>query len=453
MLPPPLPQHPNRINFGWLLRLRGAMIAGQLLAIGGARMALRVELPYAALLAIVAAEGALNVAAGVAQRRREPEEWWLVAIMALDIVLFTSLLHLTGGPSNPFSFLYLVQIALAAITVRVAWSWALTGLALLGSAVLFVVPGELPAGISHARYMELHLRGMWVAFGVAAAFIVTFLFRVRRSLEQREAELDESRRATARQERLASLATLAAGAAHELATPLATIAVAVKELERNHLRSLEVASASAPPGPGATPTSASAASSSSPPALADVRLIREQVDRCRAILERMSSEAGEGSGENWTPLAVPELVRAALLGLPATVTIRPELSPAVMQGRLRIPQRAVAQALRGLVKNAQEATAAGGGQVRLRVDAVADGVVFAVEDQGAGIPAASLERLGEPFFTTKPAGTGMGLGVFLARAVAERLGGSLRVDSKVGRGTVAVLTLPLEAPAAREPPR
>jgi two-component system sensor histidine kinase RegB len=449
--PPPLPQHPNRINFGWLLRLRGAMIAGQLLAIGGARVALRVELPYAALLAIVAAEGALNVAAAVAQRRREPEEWWLVAIMAFDIVLFTCLLYLTGGPSNPFSFLYLVQIALAAITVRVAWSWALTGLALLGSAVLFVAPGALPTGISHARYMELHLRGMWVAFGVAAAFIVTFLFRVRRSLEQREAELAESRRATARQERLASLATLAAGAAHELATPLGTIAVAVKELERNHVRSLEVASASAPPGPGATPTWAAA--SSSPPALADVRLIREQVDRCRAILERMSSEAGEGSGENWTPLAVPELVRAALLGLPATVTIRPELSPAVMQGRLRIPQRAVAQALRGLVKNAQEATAAGGGQVRLRVDAVADGVVFAVEDQGAGIPAASLERLGEPFFTTKPAGTGMGLGVFLARAVAERLGGSLRVDSKVGRGTVAVLTLPLEAPAAREPPR
>jgi two-component system sensor histidine kinase RegB len=446
--PPPLPQHPNRINLGWLLRLRGAMIAGQLLAIGGARVALRVELPYAALLAIVAAEGAVNVAAAVAERRREPEEWWLVAIMAFDIVLFTGLLYLTGGPSNPFSFLYLVQIALAAITVRVAWSWALTGLALLGSAVLFVAPGALPTGVSHARYMELHLRGMWVAFGVAAAFIVTFLFRVRRSLEQREAELAESRRATARQERLASLATLAAGAAHELATPLGTIAVAVKELERNHLRSLEVAAAAAPPGAGATSASASV-----PLALADVRLIREQVDRCRAILERMSSEAGEGSGENWAPLAVPELVRTALLGLPAGVAIRPELSPAVMQGRLRIPQRAVAQALRGLVKNAQEATGAGGGAVRLRVDAAADGVVFAVEDQGTGIPAANLERLGEPFFTTKPTGTGMGLGVFLARAVAERLGGSLRVDSKLGRGTVAVLTLPLEAPGApREPP-
>ena len=227
--------------------------------------------------------------------------------------------------------------------------------------------------------------------------------------------------------------------------------MAVKELERNHLRSLEVASAPAAPGAGATSTSASA-SAALPLVLADVRLIREQVDRCRAILERMSSEAGEGSGENWAPLAVPELVRTALLGLPAGVAIRPELSPAVMQGRLRVPQRAVAQALRGLVKNAQEATGAGGGAVRLRVDAAADGVVFAVEDQGTGIPAGNLERLGEPFFTTKPAGTGMGLGVFLARAVAERLGGSLRVDSTLGRGTVAVLTLPLEAPAAREPP-
>jgi two-component system sensor histidine kinase RegB len=429
------PQHPNRINFGWLLRLRGSMVAGQFLAIIGARLGLGLDLPVGALLAIVAAEAALNVAGALAQRRREPKEWWLVAIMACDIVSFTILLSLTGGPSNPFSFLYLVQIALAAITVRAGWSWALTGLALLGSAVLFVVPdrwrlgGPLGGAAHHPHHsmeldMELHLRGMWVAFGVAAAFIVYFLFRVRRALEEREAELGESRRATARQERLASLATLAAGAAHELATPLATIAVAVKELER-------------------VQRAADGARETTGDALADVRLIREQVDRCRAILERMSSDAGESGGEAWEPLTIPELVRTTLIGLSGAVPVRQELAAEVFPLRVRAPQRALAQALRGLVKNAQEAAPAGQ-PVHLRVQTTSARLIFSVEDRGAGIPAETLDRLGEPFFTTKPAGMGMGLGIFLARAVAERLGGSLQIDSRIGRGTVAELSLPID---------
>jgi two-component system sensor histidine kinase RegB len=425
------PQHPNRINFGWLLRLRGSMVAGQFLAIVGARLALGFDLPFGALLGIVAAEAALNVAGSIAQRRREPKEWWLVAIMACDIVSFTSLLSLTGGPSNPFSFLYLVQIALAAITVRAGWSWALTGLALLCSAVLFVVPGRSHLGgtsqhaHSMALDMELHLRGMWVAFGVAAAFIVYFLFRVRRALEEREAELAESRRATARQERLASLATLAAGAAHELATPLATIAVAVKELERGQ-RAWD--------GGGLSTTG---------DALADVRLIREQVDRCRAILERMSSDAGESGGEAWAPLTIPELVRTTLLGLSGAVPVCQELAADVFPLRVRAPQRALAQALRGLVKNAQEAAPAGE-PVHLRVQTSSARLIFSVEDRGVGIPAETLDRMGEPFFTTKPTGMGMGLGIFLARAVAERLGGSLQIESRLGRGTVAELSLPID---------
>ena len=71
-------------------------------------------------------------------------------------------------------------------------------------------------------------------------------------------------------------------------------------------------------------------------------------------------------------------------------------------------------------------------------------LIFSVEDRGPGIPAETLDRLGEPFFTTKPAGMGMGLGIFLARAVAERLGGSLQIDSRIGRGTVAKLSLPID---------
>ncbi|MEO8214607.1 MAG: sensor histidine kinase, partial [Myxococcales bacterium] len=183
------PAHPNQINFGWLLRLRWSMIAAQLATILGVPALLGLTLPLPELLTIIGIEAASNLlaTAALAGGRRQPQEWWLVAVMALDIVMFTGLLYLTGGPSNPFSFLYLVQIALAAITLRAGWTWALTGLALLGSAVLFLWHRPFPANRSHAAYMNMHLRGMWVAFGVAAAFIVYFLLRVRRALEMREA--------------------------------------------------------------------------------------------------------------------------------------------------------------------------------------------------------------------------------------------------------------------------
>jgi two-component system sensor histidine kinase RegB len=217
--------------------------------------------------------------------------------------------------------------------------------------------------------MAFHLRGMWVAFGVAAGFIVYFLFRVRKALEEREAELVESRQATARQARLASLVTLAAGAAHELSTPLATIAVAVKELERNY------------------------ANSKDPDLLSDVRLIREQVDRCRDILKQMASDAGQSVGENWEPLAAPDLLTVALTGLSPEVRIRSEIAPTIGDLRLRLPQNALAQALRGLVKNAQEASPTGR-EVCVRVEATADAVLFAIHDEGTGIAEARPRPVG-----------------------------------------------------------
>ena len=137
--------------------------------------------------------------------------------------------------------------------------------------------------------MAMHLQGMWVAFGVASAFIVYFLLRVRRALARRDEELAASRNLAARQERLASLATLAAGAAHELATPLSTIAVVAKDLERDV---------------GALAAGADA--------LEDVRLMRREVERCRRILERMRVDAGESAGERFARVSARELVADCL---------------------------------------------------------------------------------------------------------------------------------------------
>ena len=168
------PAHPNQINFGWLIWLRWSMIAGQLVALLGVRIGLGIELPLRQLLAIIALETTVNLFAIVVRRRREVREWWLAAVMAFDIVAFTALLYLTGGPSNPFSFLYLVQIALAAITLRAGWTWALVGLALN---TVYQMSAPMPSG-----HMDSSVAiGFHVLIWAIAIALLVYALRMRRS--------------------------------------------------------------------------------------------------------------------------------------------------------------------------------------------------------------------------------------------------------------------------------
>jgi two-component system sensor histidine kinase RegB len=415
------PISPARINFGWLIRLRFATVAGQAFTIAFVRWGMDLDIPVGPLYALVAVALASNLAGIAYARAAVPQDWWLLVAMAFDVLTFSGLLYLTGGPENPFSFLYLVPIAIAAITLRPAWTWTLALLSLASSAVLFLRHRPLPMAGGHAGHMALHLRGMWVAFGVASAFIVYFLLRVRRALAARDQELDASRNLAARQERLASLATLAAGAAHELATPLSTIAVVAKDLER------EVAAA----GSRAT--------------VEDVRLVRQEVERCRQILARMRTDAGDQVGEHFVRVSVRELVSDCLAESTGSngAAIDVALDPTTADGSATLPRHAFVQALRGLLDNARQASPPGA-RVSLRVSPGGPGrLVFQVADRGSGIAPEILGRVGEPFFTTKPTGKGMGLGIFLARAIVERLGGELSIGSAPGAGTTATVSLPI----------
>src|SRR5450631_296768 len=423
------PISPSRINFGWLVRLRFATVAGQTLTIVAVRFGMSLEIPLAPLFALVGVALVSNLACIACARAWAPKDWWLLAVMALDVLLFSGLLYFTGGPENPFSFLYLVPIAIAAITLRSAWTWMLVLLSLASSLILFARHEPLPAAGGHAGHMALHLRGLWVAFGVASAFIVYFLMRVRRALGAREEELVASRSLAARQERLASLATLAAGAAHELATPLSTIAVVAKDLER------AVVAAGAPTA-----------------AADDVRLMRDEVERCRRILARMRVDAGDPAGERFTRVSVREIVDDCLDDCSTEIdrAVSVTLDETTAAATTALPRHAFGQALRGLVDNARQASPPGA-PVSLRVAAADDSrrLLFEIADHGAGISPELLARVGEPFFTTKPAGRGMGLGIFLARAVVERLGGELSIRSAPGAGTTATLWLPVAGTPGR----
>jgi two-component system sensor histidine kinase RegB len=259
---------------------------------------------------------------------------------------------------------------------------------------------------------------MWVALGVAASFIVYFLRRVALELAERERQLAMARERIVRSERLASLATLAAGAAHELGSPLGTIAVAARELERSL-----------------------AQKGSEAPLQEDARLIRAQVDRCRHILDELASNAGGPPGAAFDDVELSELVSRALERFPDAARVSVSLPSTAL--RLRVPRLAVQKALGSLVHNALLATLDGG--VRLIAARRANEVVISVEDDGPGMPPEVLEHAREPFFSTREAGAGMGLGLFLATSVVEQLGGRLELESAAGRGTRASLVFPRSA--------
>jgi two-component system sensor histidine kinase RegB len=175
-----------------------------------------------------------------------------------------------------------------------------------------------------------------------------------------------------------------------------------------------------------------------------VQLMRREVERCRRILERMRVDAGESAGERFARISARELVSECLAEAEGyeRAAVRVAFAAGAGDASALVPRRAFGQALRGLVDNARDASP-DGVPVELRVGAAADGALsFDVVDRGPGIPDDLLARVGEPFFTTKPAGKGMGLGVFLARALVERLGGRFAIRSTPGSGTVATLTLP-----------
>lgn len=407
-------------TLGWILRLRWTAVVGQLATIAITRYAFDVAVPVGSLVGIVAVTAVTNALLQFWMRgRTDVSPLLLTGVLGIDTLSLSALLYLTGGPTNPLSVLYLVQITIAALVLRARYTVPIVVLSTAGYAFLFFraepLPGmEMMMHMHHAG-MGLHLQGMFAAFALAAMLIAYFVGRVATALREREAQLALAERAAAANERLASLSTLAAGAAHELGTPLGTIAVAAKELERA-LANAELAE--------------------------DARLIRQQVDRCRDIVQQMSARSPGAMGEVAESVAVDDLVKELHKRIDAQVA--PRLDVKVDGAAMvKVPVRGLAQVLASLVKNAFDASA-NDAHVTLAIANHGPRTSFAVIDEGKGIAPDELAHVGEPFFTTKEPGAGMGLGVFLARAFADRFGGGLTLTSELHKGTRAILELPHE---------
>jgi two-component system sensor histidine kinase RegB len=425
----------------WLVLLRWVAVVGQLATIAVVRFGLGVDLPLGPLLAAVAVTGVSNLGLAIwsTTRPREEEETSapqpadgstmpvLEVVLLLDLVLLTILLSLSGGPANPFFIFYFVNLCLSAVVLPRAWAWANTAAAVGCFAALFFVHRPLPSmwtavSLPPAGAGDRFSRAEWglvAAFVTCAAVVVYFTSLLRDQLRKREHQVQAFQADRARTQKLEALGTLAAGAAHELSNPLGTIAVVAREVERRV---------------AGTPAAATV--------VKDFALIRSELDTCRNILKRMSAEAGQAMGERLVEVTAAELIDEMLDGLQSAERVLVLVEPEAEDVTVSVPLVGLAQAVRGIVQNALAATATTQ-RVGVAADRLDGRLRLTVRDEGIGMPAAVLARVGDPFFTTKEPGHGTGLGVFLARAVVERLGGKLGIDSAPGRGTTVTILLPL----------
>lgn len=426
------------LEFSSLLHLRWGAIICQILLIIIVGTFLRIPIPFFLVSAILFFETASNLLFHYLKNsNKSMADGLFAAIMLADVGLLTLLLSQTGGTMNPFTLLYLLHIVIGAILMPAVWAWGLALFTVLCYASFFIHAPFSPPALPHpppticldtfenslntVEEMELHLKGMLVAFTLTSFFIVYFIGRIRQALaghNKMVAQLEDQR---LRNEKLASLATLAAGTAHEFATPLSTIKLAAGEIlyaMKNQAEPAEI--------------------------LDDIELIRRQIQKCEEILNQMTEDAGDPRGGNFVEFTIQALLERIVAMLPEKWQALVAIEPIEENIKIHAPLTTICRALKGVVENGLDAALK---TARPRVTlstAIENGfLVFTVTDNGAGMDPVTLGRATEPFFTTKETGQGMGLGLFVARAVAERFGGALSLQSKINQGTEVTVRLSL----------
>jgi two-component system, sensor histidine kinase RegB len=402
--------HPRRnVRLNTLVRLRWLAITGQTVAVLGVYYGLDFPLPIYACLAVIALAAWLNVALRLRFRmtqRLDPDRAaWL---LAFDIAELAVLLFLTGGLQNPFAFLFLGPVLLSATALPPRFTLMLGGFAVACATVLVFVHFPLPwSGEDPLRLPPIYMMGVWLSILLAIGFIGVYAWQITEESRQLADALAATELVLAREQHLSQLDGLAAAAAHELGTPLSTIAVIAKELQ-NAIR------ADSPQGE-------------------DVKLLREQATRCRDILAKLTELS---SGEPFDRMPLTALLEEVVaphrnfgvvidVALPGDRRAEPTgaRNPAILYGLGNLLENAVDFARERVVVSAQ-----------WNVDAVEVGI----SDDGAGFAPEVMARIGEPYVTTRRVSAdtaegqpaGLGLGFFIAKTLLERSGARLTFENR-----------------------
>ena len=412
----------RRLRLETLVRLRWVAVAGQLLTILIVALWFDFTLPLMTCLGLIAALAAANSALSVAfpsTYRLEPAAAF--AVLALDLFQMGALLFITGGLNNPFAPLICIPVIISFASQPSRHSIALFITALAFITLLAFTPYPLPW--FEGRTLEVHpllQLGMWSSIVSMTAFAAFYAYRVSQEASLLADALTATELILQREKHLHQLDGLAAAAAHELGTPLATISVVAKEMERDLGQDERYRE--------------------------DVQLLRSQSERCRDILRRLTSLASDGEA-HMRALPLSSMIEE-VIAPHREFGVKVELVELSERAREPVGSRnpAILYGLGNLLENAVDYARS---NVTVSVEHTASDVTVTIEDDGAGFSAGVLQRIGEPYVTSRQSDTragGLGLGLFIAKTLLERSGGTLRFENRSpeGSGARVVVNWPRE---------
>ncbi len=408
----------NLQNMLLLIQLRWIAVFGQVMTIAVVQLILGITLPLAAMALLLLALIALNLISSTwLKRRTVVSSRALLYALMLDVVALTVQLYLSGGAANPFIGLFLLQVTLGAVLLHVRQAWSV---ALLAAACLLLLTAyNLPLRMNDSamsNVISLQITGMLVCYGLDAALLVLFITRITRNLRRRDRHLAELKQRAVEEDHIVRMGLLASGAAHELGTPLASVAVILGDWRR-------------------MPTVAD-----QPELLADIEDMQVAVQRCKDIVTGILMSSGETRGE-----------------APAATTVHTFLHVTIEEWRASHPaaklqfqndfgtdldivsDSTMKQMLANLLQNAYEVSPE---WIQLHAERDDDQLRVQVTDAGPGFSDEILAQLGKPYQSTKGR-QGGGLGLFLVMNVVRKLGGTVSASNHHGGATVTVV-LPLE---------
>ncbi len=404
-------------NLQRLFWLRGLAILSLAMMVAAARPLFHIIVPLTATLFLLTLWAALNLLTWLRLKHPSPvSDSELLAQLSADLVMLTALLVFSGGPANPLTSLYLPPVAVAAAILPARLAWGVAGLGVLAYSLLWQF--SVPLTVEDVdSAMQMHLTGMWLTFTASALLIAGFVTRMTASLRKREQQLAAAREQALRDERIVALGNLAAGAAHELGTPLATMAVLAGELADN------------PETPAAQRD--------------DLSLLREQIAACKRIISGLAASAGAPRAEAGGAISVDRWIERIIAHWRI---LRPRVAPRLTLTGCRdvspriVGEATLEQALLSLFNNAADASPA---NVEIVASWTQERLQLEVLDRGPGIDVELIARAGRELFSTRPEGAGIGL--FLAHASIARHGGSIAIEARAGGGTRVRVELPLLA--------
>jgi two-component system sensor histidine kinase RegB len=412
-----LSQTPLSKNLQRLLLLRTIAIIVQCITFASVHWILEMPLPWTEMSMVVIFLAAISVATWVRLQRNWPvSNIEFFAQILIDVLALGALLYFSGGSTNPFVSLYLLPLTITAAALPWAYTWVMAAITI--SCYSFLLFYYVPLPHDHSEHMSefnLHVSGMWLAFVLSTVLIAWFVVKMGISIRERDKDLSRAREQAMRDEQLIALGTMAAGAAHELGTPLSTMAVVSGELQKELAGNRELQNS--------------------------IRILRDQITQCKHTLTQLLADTGQTRAEDANGQTVDRFLREIL---DKWKLMRPTTDFTYhCNGKQPAPQilntQPIGQSILNLLNNAADASTK---NIEIKSDWDNKELRLEILDFGKGLNEEAAQRAGQAFFTSKP-GHGFGIGLFLANANIERFGGSVRLTNREKGGACTLVKLPL----------